>query len=138
MTDAKGYMLHFFHVNPNVSVPGADTLLQVKHGDEIEISWHQPKQDDSLGLPMPDFLTLDDTVRIWIPNDSTLYKYWWTGNDSSCWISKELKLYGGYWQMSITCFDWADNISQYADPFTFQFIAIPGQPYSIWIKVKKK
>jgi len=135
MTDAKGYMLHFFHIADTISI--SDSLAGYI-GDTLSISWHQPKSDDSTGQPKPQFYNHDDTIRVWIPNDSTLYKYWWTGNDSSCWISKELELYGGSWELSVTCFDHADNISQYADPFQFKIHSIPGQPYEVNIIIKRK
>ncbi len=135
MSDAKGYMLHFFLIDGSVDLP--DSVVAFTD-DTLRISWHQPKRDDSIGVPLPSFYPHRDTVRVWIPNDSTLYKYFYAGNDSSCWYSQDVSLKGGAWELAITCIDLAGNVSQYSEPFTFGVIAKPGQPYEINIILKRK
>jgi len=136
ITDTKGYLLYFFHINENISLPDS---VKGFYGDTLSLSWHQPKTEDSIGLPKPQFYTHDDTVLKWIENDSSLYKYHWTGNDSSIWLKESVELYDGCWELSIKCSDLADNFSQFSDPFQFEIVSYPpGQPYELNIIIKRK
>lgn len=133
--DAKGYMLHFFAVSDNIEIP--DSLVALI-GDTLLISWHQPKTDDIQGKPLPAFLNHSDTVSYWTANDSSLYRYIQAGNDTSIWIERSVELWGGIWELAITCFDHANNISQYSKPFRFKIYSIPDQPYEVNVIIKRR
>lgn len=135
MTDAAGYTLHFFAVDGEIVIP--DTLV-ASIEDTLVISWHQPKSDDTTGTPLPYFVSHKDTIELWIQNESTLYKYRHVGNDSSIWVTRDVELYGGYWELAITCTDLAGNESQYSEPFRFRIKSIPGQPYEVNVIIKRK
>ena len=133
--DAKGYMLNFFAIDGEIDTPDSLTALI---GDTLTVSWHQPKSDDTVGVLLPQFSAHKDTVQLWIPNDSSLYKYYYTGNDSSIWVTRDVSLYGSSWELSVTCLDLAGNVSQYSEPFRFRIKSIPGQPYEVNVIIKRK
>lgn len=121
-------------------VPGQNVVIDSSIAmidDTLSISFHQPKSRNVV-QSNPVFHVHDDTIKKWIDNDVSLYRYY-PKNDSSIWIHGIIELsYGGIYELSVSCVDTFNLESALSEPFLFMIGEPPSQPIDINLIIKRK
>ncbi len=86
--------------------------------DTIEVHFEQPKRKSNVFQDKPYFCPHSDTIFAVVENDSSIYKYISSGDDSAVFAMVEMDGFrSGLWEFSVTCVDTFGNISQYSLPY---------------------
>lgn len=141
ITEVDYFKFYGFKIDPIwFETSGIDTSgwLRITIPETLVVHFIQPKRRSANQIK-PYFCKHIDTLTAIINNDSSLFLYSDTGDDSAVFAQVSLEdVTPGLWQFSVSTTDTAGNTSELSEPFEaiIRQILYPGQPVLLKLILK--